>query len=140
MGGLRKLKRRNPDRYAVEALRGNLEPQAWKLSTRIMALAQPLIDQVHDDLSEMVIALAVLCWNIAQLPEDEQKRELRSTAKMMTKGESASFRRDVENWARMLIDRKKALFGDDRRAVADFQVGVDGGSRTLIVISTLVAD
>lgn len=140
MGGLRKLRRRGIDRYAVEALRGDLEPQAWKLSTRIMDLAKPLIDDVPDDLFEMAIALAVLCWNMALLPEDEQERELRSTAKMMTKGEPASFRRDVESWARMLTDRKKALFGDDRRAVADFQAGVKGGSRTLIVTSTLVAD
>ncbi len=140
MGGLRKLRRRNIDRYAVEALRSDLEPRAWKLSTRIMDLAKPLIDDVHNDLFEMVVALAVLCWNIALLPEDEQERELRSTAKMLTKGESAAFRRDVENWARMLIGRKKALFGDDRRVVADFQISVKGDSASLFVTSALVPD
>ncbi len=137
MGGLRRLKRKNTDRYAVEPLRGDLEPQAWKLSTRILYLAKPLTDNVDDDHFEMVITLAVLCWNLALLPEDEQERELRRLLRKMTQGSLARFASEVEAWARMLVDRKRTLFGDDRRPVVDFAISAEAGSRQLFVTSTL---
>jgi hypothetical protein len=140
MSGLRKLKRKNIDRYEVEPLRGGLEPQAWKLSSRILFLAKPLTDEADNDQFEGLIALAILCWNLALLPEDEQERELRSLRKKMATGETAWLARDVETWARMLIDRKKTLFGDDRRIVADYKVVVEGSSRHLFVTTPLVPD
>jgi hypothetical protein len=140
MGGLRKLKRKNIDGYAVEPLHADFEPQAWKLSTRILKLAEPLTADADADSFKGMIALTVLCWNLALLPEDEQERELRSLVKKVSRSEPASVAHDVETQARMLIERKKALFGDDRRMAGDFQVSAEGNSRHLVVISTLAAD
>ncbi len=141
MGGLRRFKKRGKiDRHTVEALQNGLEPRAWKLSTRIVEIAKPLLDSADPDQFEVIVSLAAVCWNIALLPEDQQERELRSLAKKMTRGESAEFRRDVENWARILIDRKKTLFREDRRAAADLQISAEGDSRNLFVTSTLVPD
>jgi len=43
-------------------------------------------------------------------------------------------------WARMLVNRKKTLFGYDRRMVVSYTVGNEGNSRHLYVASTLVPD
>jgi hypothetical protein len=140
MSGLRKLKRKNIDRYAVEPLRVDFEPQAWKLSTRILKLAEPLTADADADSFKGMIALAVLCWNLALLPENEQERGLHSLVKKVSSNEPAWVAHDVETWARMLLDRKRTLFGDDRRMVGDFQVSAEGNSRHLFVISTLATD
>jgi len=137
MGGLRRLKRKIADRYAVEPFRGIPESEGGKLSVVILDFAQPLIDEVGDDEFEAVIAMAVFCWNIALFPDKEQEREIRRLVKEMARG-APGHMDEIETWARRLVDRKKTLFADDRRLVVDHTIVVKGDSFHLSVVSTPV--
>jgi hypothetical protein len=138
MGGLRKLRRTGAERYAVEPLRGDLEPQPWKLSTVILEFARPLRDRFPDDRDfEVVVELAIICWNLALFPEAEQKQELQSLLKEMAKG-PADLAGEIQTWVKTLVDRKKALFGRDRRMVVSHTIVQEGDNRHVYVASTLV--
>ena len=138
MGGLRRLRRKSADRYAVEPLRDTYEHQSGKLSAAILDFARPLTDNVDDCNFEAVITLAILCWNLSLFPEDQQERELRSILKKMAKGAPAGFTSEMEAWARLLLDRKKTLFARDRRIVANYTVVEEADGRHLYVVSTLI--
>ncbi len=142
MGGLRRLKRRSADRYEVEPLRGDLEapywePEDWKLSTRILEIAKPLTDNaVDNDEFEAVVRMAALCWNVALLPADQQEQRLHSLIdEKMAKREPEGFASEVQVWGRILLDRKRKLFGNDRRTVVDYTIERAGGSLRLHVVA-----
>ena len=137
MGGLRRLRRKSADRYAVEPLHDTTKPRGGKLSAVILDFAQPLIDELGDDDFEAAIAMAVFCWNIALFPDDEQERELRSLVRQMAKG-APGFGNEIETWARRLVDRKKTLFASDRRMIANHTVVMEGDFFHLYVVSTPV--
>ena len=137
MGGLRKLKRKGVGRYTVEPLRGRPKSQRKeKLSAIILDFARPFTDNVGDDQFRSVIALAIFCWNIGLLPEDQQERQLRRVVREEAEGKPAGFADDMMTWTRLLIDRKKKLFAHDRRMVMDFTIEDDGDEFHLLVAST----
>ena len=74
MGGLRRLRRKNADRYAVEPLHGVPESGGEKLSAVILDFARPLTESVGDDDFEAAIMMATLCWNIGLFPDKDQER------------------------------------------------------------------
>lgn len=143
MGGLRKLKRQSRDKYAVEPLRGGpeapyWEPEDWKLSTRILEIAKPLTDKaVDNDQFEAMVRMAALCWNIALLPADQQEQKLRSLVETMAKGEPEDFANELKTWGQVLLDRKRKLFGNDRRIAVDYTIERVGGSLRLHVVTNL---
>jgi len=137
MGGLRRLKRKGAGRYAVEPLRGRPESHGKeKLSAVILDFARPFTDNVGDDQFRIAIEMAIFCWNIALLPEDQQERQLRRVAREEAEGKPAGFADDMMTWSRLLIHRKKTLFAHDRRMVMDFTIEDDGDEFHLSVVST----
>lgn len=146
MGGLRKLKRKSDERYEVAPLRGDLEasywePDDWKLSTRILEIAKPLTDNaVDNDAFEVIVRMAVLCWNVALLPPDQQEQRLRSVIDETTaKREPEGFASEAQAWGRVLLDRKRKLFRNDRRTVVDYTIERIGNSLRLHVIAGLTS-
>ncbi len=143
MGGLRKLKRRGSYRHEVEPSLGGLEvrdwePQDWKLSTRIMEIAKPLTDTADDNNQfELAVTMAVLCWNLALLPPDQQEQELRSLVWKMAKGSTREFASEMEAWARTLVARKTRLFGHDTRKVMKYTIDREGDNLRLSVIGAV---
>jgi hypothetical protein len=143
MGGLRKLRRRSADRYEVEPLRGDLEasywePEDWKLSTRIMEIAKPLTDNAADnDEFETIVRMAALCWNVALFPAGRQEQELRSLIATMAKDQPEGFADEVKAWARVLMERKRKLFGSDRRTVVDYTIERAGNTLRFHVVGGL---
>jgi hypothetical protein len=140
MGGLRRLKRKGAGRYAVEPLHGTSTPRAPKLSAVILDYARPLIENVGDDQFEIAITLAVLCWNTALLPEDKQERELRSAIDRVARDAPEGFAEQMQTWTRWLVDRKKTLFGHDRRMVVNYTIEDRGDLHHLYVSSTPIPD
>ena len=138
MGGLRRLRRKGAGGYAVEPLHAPAKRRGEKLSAVILRFAQPLTDNVDDDHFGIAITLAILCWNVALLPKDEQEKELRLVASKIAEDKSAGFADEMESWTRWLVDRKKKLFGHDRRMVVDYTVEDRGDSHHLYVVSTPV--
>lgn len=143
MGGLRKLKRQSPNRYAVEPLRGGpeesyWEPEDWKLSTRILEVAKPLTDKaVDNDQFEAMVRMAAVCWNIALLPAEQQEQKLCSLVETTAKGEPEDFAKELKAWGRILLRRKRKLFGKDRRMAMDYTIERVGGSLRFNVVTDL---
>jgi hypothetical protein len=101
--------------------------------------AQPLLDRYPDDGDfEFAIEVAITCWNLALLPEAEQKPQVQSLLKEMAKG-PADLVEEMQTWVRTLVERKKTHFGRDRRMVMSHMIGNEGGERSLYVTSTLVS-
>jgi hypothetical protein len=140
MGGLRRIKRKGVGGYSVEPLRGRPQPSGEKLSAVILDFARPLTENVDDDHFKVAITLAILCWNVALLPEDEQERELRVATSKMAKGQPAWWVRDLGGWTQLLVDRKKKLFGHDRRMVVNHTITDEGDGFHLYVASMYVPD
>jgi hypothetical protein len=140
MGGLRRLRRKGADRYSVEPLHTASGFGADKLSAVILDFARPLTESVEDDQFKTAITLAILCWNVALLPEDDQGRELGLLRTKMAKDMPAWWVRDLEGWTRRLVDRKKKLFGHDRRMVVSHTITDEGDDFHLYVVSTHVPD
>jgi hypothetical protein len=137
MGGLRKLRRKGRSTYEVEPLRAFPGPSGNKLSAAIIKFAQPFIDTVGDCNFGYAIDLAVLCWNIAMLSQDEQEQERRHIVKEMSKHYSPEGVEEIDTWTKRLIERKNTLFAHDRRVVTDFTIQDEGDSHHLIVLSIL---
>ena len=140
MGGLRRLKRKGVGGYSVEPLHTPVGFGAGKLSAVILEFARPLTENVDDDQFSTAITLAILCWNVALLPDDDQERELSLLRTKMAKDKPAWWVRDLEGWTRQLVDRKKKLFGHDRRMVVNYTITNEGDDLHLYVVSTYVPD
>lgn len=140
MGGMRKLRRRSRSKqYEVEPLRPKQSFHAGKMSEVILDFAEPLLDTIDDEVFKYAISFAVICWNISFLPEKEQQRHVRDILNGL--GESDPMVRiGVEDWTRMLLERKKAFFADDRRIVVSYQVVEEEDHQRLLVTSALARD
>ncbi len=140
MGGLRRIKRKLAGRYAVEPLHAPAEPGSKKLSAVIQEFAEPLARDVDDDHFEAAITVAILCWNVALLPEDTQAQELSLIKRKMAEYLPARWVRELDVWTDRLVDRKKTLFADDRRMVVNYTVADEADGFHLYVVSTVVPD
>lgn len=137
MGGMRKLRRRSRSKqYTVEPLRPEDPFPLRKMSEVILDFAEPLLNVVEDDdeLFEEVISFAVICWNASFLPEKEQKQILCSLANEMGKSDVLQ-RLRVEDDVRMLLERKKAFYADEKRMVVNYKIIEEKGSRRLLAMS-----
>ena len=142
MGGLRKLRRRSRSRqYEVEPLRPQHSSHAGKMSEVILDFAEPLLNTIDDDdeLFEEVISFAVICWNISFLPENEQKKTIRSLIYEMAKSD-VLLRFSVKNDIQMLLERRKAFFADEKRLVVNYEIIEEEEQRRLLVTSAWTKD
>jgi hypothetical protein len=140
MGGLRKLRRRSRSaQYAFEPLRPKESFHAGKMSEVILDFADPLLNAVDDELFEDVISFAIICWNVSFLPEKERTKILCSLVDKIAKSD-VLLRLSVKNDIRMLLERKKTFFADDRRIVVNYEIIEERGSRRLLAMSAMAKD
>ena len=142
MGGLRKLRRRSRStQYEVEPLRPQQSFHSPKMSEVILDFAEPLLNAIDDDdeLFEEVIRFAMICWNISFMPENEQKKTINSLVYEMAKSD-VLLCLGVQDDIRMLVDRKKAFFADEKRMVINYEIIEENGSRRLLAMSALTKD
>ena len=142
MGGIRKLRRRSRStQYEVEPLRPQKSFHAGKMSEVILDFAEPLLNTIDDDdeLFEEVICFAAFCWNTSFLPENEQKQMVQSLINDIANSDILH-RLRFEDDIRMLLERKKTFFADDRRIVVNYKVIEEEDRQRLLVMSTLAKD
>ncbi len=143
MGGIRKLRRRSRiTQYAVEPLRTKLPVPLRKMSQVILDFAEPLLNKIDDnddELFEEVLVLAAICWNLSFLPENEQKKNILSLVNEIAKSD-VLHRLRVEDDIRMLLERKKAFFADEKRMVVNYEIVEDKGSHHLLTMSVFAKD
>jgi hypothetical protein len=109
-------------------------PGFEKVSDMLAKLARPLIEQskTKEEYKE-VLHLAAIAWNAALLPEEERAGMLHE--KKTAAGLGPTGIRLMEK----LIERKLALFPNERRPVLDIEVADLGGRFHLSVISEIPA-
>ena len=136
MGALRKLRRKShhPE-YEVEPLRRTETSGYRKMSEVLLDFARPLLDEYGDDDFQSIIAFSAACWDISFMPEEKQQKELINFMDVMEITDPAD-RQQVENQARMLLERKKSLFADDKRMVMNYRIVDEGGYNRLFVLSS----
>jgi hypothetical protein len=140
MGGMRKLRRRSREKqYEVEPLWPQQSFRAPKLSQVILDFAEPLLDDIDDELFENAIDCAVVCWNLSFLPEKKQRRQLRAMVNELGKSDLLT-RLEAEDCTRMLLERKRIFFADEKRIVVNYKVVEEEDHHHLFVMSTFAKD
>jgi len=141
MGGMRKLRRRSRGKqYEVEPLRPQQSFHAGKMSQVILDFAEPLLDAIDDDeLFENAINCAVACWNLSFLPEKKQQRQLRAIVNELGKSDQLT-RHEFEDCVRMLLERKRILFADEKRIVVNYKIVEEEDHHHLFVMSIFAKD
>lgn len=140
MGGLRKLRRKSrKGRYEVEPLRQARALPVRKMSEVLLDFAEPFLETLTDEQFEAGINFAAVCWNISFLPQKEQQKLLRSLVDELGRSDPLA-RLDVEDCARMLLERRRTLFADDRRMIVNYKVIDEGDSHRLLVMSAFTKD
>lgn len=129
-------------RYAVEPLRPQQPLPLGKMSEVILDFAEPLLNTLEEDDDEIfegILRFAGMCWNISLLPEKEQKQMVQTLVNEVGKSDILK-RLRVEDDIRMLLERKKAFFADDKRMLMDFRIFEEKGSRRLLAMSAFTKD
>ncbi len=135
---LRKLRRNVQGRRHIEALRPVASSEnELRMSEVLLEFAMPLLeDAVDEDDFKMMIGIAVLFWDLAFLPENEQPRTLRRMARDLAQGDLEMIPY-FKNLGEALLLRKKTLFADVNRTITGHEFVVEGDSLQLFVTSTL---
>lgn len=102
-----------------------------KLSERLIELIAPLREpgMEHDEYDGL-LKFAAVAWNLSLLPEDK-RREAMDRA-LVDFPQLRAFQADLE----ASIDRKAALFPDDRRLIADVYVTDLGDGRLNVIVAS----
>lgn len=108
-----------------------------KMSEVIADFAAPLLKEADDETSASVaISIAVMGWNLAVMPEDEQEDMIKEMiAKIPKPGSDAKY---TESIARMMISRKKELFSHIKKLIVGYDIKFREGKMLLNVVSTQI--
>jgi hypothetical protein len=110
------------------------------MSDVLQDFAEPLLETADDDkFFANAISFAAFCWNMSFLSEKEQRKMMRDIVDEIVKSDALA-RLGAEDWARMLLERKKTFFADDRRIILDYKIVEENGRERLLVMSSLVKD
>ena len=138
---LRKLRRKaTAEHHAVPLRPHEITRAQQKMSEVILDFAEPFLEGIRDEESwETMIGFAILCWNIALTSEEEQEKSLSDRIAELVKSakndpSAADF---LEVIGRLLLERKKALFPDNKRPILNYEIVGKGDSMTLLVTSAL---
>lgn len=105
--------------------RGKLVPMIGsgpKLSQRIWELIEPYGDGVHDDeMAKRLVDTGILAWNLALFPADERQIEMKEMVRKLSRGDAELYAAGISMFS-ALIERKLALFPDDGRMVAEYEL------------------
>jgi hypothetical protein len=111
---------------------------AEKMSKVIVDFAEPLLDQVEDDrAARITLGMAIVAWNAALLP-DTEREEVMAPFLRNLEGEAGSLlAKEADQVFHMLLERKRALFADNARAILGYEIVEGGEGLRLNVASTL---
>jgi len=138
MSTLRKLRRKeHSGEYGIEPLRRYPPPRQRKMSEVLLDFADPILEDLDDRDFKAAIAFSSLCWNLALLRSEDQRTHLNDAIEAIAESEPFKHRK-IQPYVRMLVDRKKALFADDKRLIIDYKVVEEAAGPRLLVMSTPV--
>jgi len=141
MSTLRKLRRTGKtDLHKIEPLRDRHPFFARKMSEVLLDFAEPVLETFdHPEDFDAIVTLAALCWNCSFLLPNEQRKSLNNVINELGKSDPL-LRIEVEDCIHMLMERKKTVFANDRRMIANFEVVEERDGSRLVVVSSLAED
>ena len=141
MSTLRKLRRKeHSTRYGIEPFGTRPLLLERKISELLKDYAEPILEVIDDDRDfKAAITFSALCWNLSLLPSEDQRAHLNDALNAIA-GTDLFKRHGIQQYIQMLLDRKEALFADDKRLIVDYEVVEDTAGPRLQVTSTPVED
>ncbi len=110
-------------------------PGEIRMSEVIAEFAEPLLKQAHDEKThEIAILMAVACWNLSLMPEDQHEKEIMDLLPKISTSERD--KKDAEDIVRLFLDRKRTLFLHIIKLVVSHDVQFINGQMRLNVVST----
>ena len=127
---IKKTKERFPDENFVVQPGGE-----EKISEVLMEFIEPYIKSLKtDEEHKKLITLAIVAWNTALLPEEEQQEMVDEA---LSKAVPPDTRTPLKRIMNQLIERKKKYFSDNKRFILGYELSRSGESLSLSVASTL---
>jgi len=116
-----------------------VEPEGQvRMSEVILEFAEPLLEQCKDEKSAAgATGLAISVWNLSLLPEKSQGQEIIKMCSELTGSDDPKDYDELMDFAKVLLERKKKYYSDNKRAIANYQISGSGKNRRLDVASTL---
>ncbi len=137
---LRKLRRNVGGRHHTVPLHPSASfENEFKMSQVLLEFAEPLLEEAVDEADfKTMIGLAVVFWDLALLPEEEQSEALREIARDLARDAQSDAKMVgyFEMLGEVLLLRKKTLFPDIKRAITGHEFVGEGESVQLLVTST----
>ena len=97
-------------------------PKEPKLSAVIWDYAEPLTKAVTSaEDTRKAARLAILCWNLALVPGDEQRAHAEDALRKVANGDS-TMEQELLAILEMMIRRKQDYFSDDDRLIAEYSI------------------
>lgn len=139
MSGLRKLKRVQNKKYA-DTIAVATSPCPRKLSEVLVEFAEPLMKDAQTAKHvEADLVMAILAWNISLLPEEDRAAFIKKAITSLPRRQRRwSF--ELEQCIQMLLERKQALFPDDKRMVLRHKTSGGPGDVNLVVLHQTVIE
>jgi hypothetical protein len=114
------------------------QPQSEKMSDVLEDFIEPFVEdgELSLEANRVLLTMAVVAWNVANMPEDQQESALQDFLKVFspTLGKGLL---EAETLIRQMIVRKQRFFAKNQRFILNFQLKDLGHSRHLSVASTL---
>lgn len=109
-----------------------------KMSEVLQAFVEPYKDFARNkQQQEKLLSIAMLAWNLALLPPDQQQSRKDQMIEGLCAGQGRRAKQDTREILDDLITRKQSFFADNKRYIVDFQLQDMGQSYHLSVASTL---
>jgi len=143
MGALGRLKKKlGVKGYNVEPLRHQPGPPMPEMSEVLFEFAEPVLNGIDEDDDRAyrgTLSFAAACWNLSFFPSERRRAEWNRLAATLPKA-PMDVALDMEEWVWRLVERRRTLFADERRIIADFKVSDEGDYRHVVVAWTLMED
>ncbi len=144
----RRQKQRSPGSPSLESKLRRLRrqgallpepPDGIKMSEVLEAFVEPYLDLANTlDELRLLFLTAVLAWNIALLPEDQQQAAIDNLVEKGIRAEdegAEEARADLRSVLNELVARKELLFAEYNRSIVDFRLVDTGDGYHLTVLS-----
>ncbi|HEY5575006.1 MAG TPA: hypothetical protein VIK64_18445 [Anaerolineales bacterium] len=112
-----------------------------KISATLLEFIAPFRKSAPtDEAYRRLIALAIIAWNAAILPEIGRKELIDTTVNSIVTSAGEEWREEAENSLKMLIKHKERYFADDKRFILDYRLTDTGNEYRLSVASVAVSE
>lgn len=110
-----------------------------KMSEVLQEFVEPYLDLAPTPIQrQQLFDLAVIAWNLALTPENNQQSVLDYLLQDISKDDDPFFYKEMRSFINDLMNRKQELFDEHKRYIVDFQLQDVGKKFHLSVASTLL--